>query len=127
MVERRSKRTPISKKNFHEIYRDINLALAQGKYDPSFIAGVHGVSRQTVKLIHEAKTWPQYERNKAARRERALKVSPANEPGPQTVTVTLDNYNSLVDERNHYKQLSQSLQSKLDSQGKRRTWPWGHR
>lgn len=63
-----NRRGPLKQPEFYAINRAIKNATEP--VDFSIVAQTFGVSTQTVRAVHHAKTWPQYERNKQARHKR---------------------------------------------------------
>lgn len=63
----------IDRKTFHKINRDIKTAMAGKTYNAETIGLKHGVSPESVRAIRRAKTWPQWERDKAEKNRRRMK------------------------------------------------------
>lgn len=67
---KRKRRTPIDEKKFREISRRIKSDLKAGKYNSTKVAKALGVSQETVRAIKNAKTWPGFNAQKAAKQAR---------------------------------------------------------
>jgi hypothetical protein len=67
MVDRKTRKSPLTKQMFWAIKRTINLAVVQRDYDAHKIALEHGVSDETVRAVRRTGTWPKYEAVKVAR------------------------------------------------------------
>lgn len=88
MQERKSTRTPITRKKFLEINRDIKAATGvRSSVVMSNLAIKHGVSRETVRTIKLAGTWPKFVLAKRDRRS-VRAVLPNGTPLPETTGET---------------------------------------
>jgi hypothetical protein len=84
-MQQQPKRSTIKRPLFLEMSRAIKDQLRLGVYNPERIAKGFNVSTETIRNVRAAGTWPQFERDKAERRKRALSRRPLNAHGLQTV------------------------------------------
>lgn len=67
MVDRKTRKSPLTKQMFWAIKRTISANLAVGTYDAHRIGLEHDVSDETVRAVRRTGTWPKYEAVKLAR------------------------------------------------------------
>lgn len=119
-MQQRNPRTRIDRKLFLKIGHEIKVQLAAGTYHALDVAQKYGVSIETVRVIYRAGTWPQFERDKQARRKRveqpaehASPTSPADE-GEVTVGVIVDeDMVRLVDRLNAMERRIEEVESRI--------------
>jgi hypothetical protein len=93
MEERKSKRSPVTRKKFLEISKHVKEGLRLGLYDAKDVADQYGVSAETIRAVRRAGTWPQWVRNKQEvqrRRGRGPSDIPPVAPSERVVTFTLN-------------------------------------
>lgn len=84
-MEHQPRRSPLKRKEFLEISSKIKACRKLGIYNAARLAKESSVSQETIRAVRRAGTWPQWERDKEARRKRALarpRLIAAVRPGP---------------------------------------------